>query len=59
MRSHLRSNPHNKRSQRKAAQQLQRPAVPRKDEQRLDTDYDPDPALEQTPLKNSPPPKPN
>ena len=31
-----------------------RPAVPRKDEQELDTDYDPDPAQEATPLKNSP-----
>lgn len=29
-----------------------RPAVPGKDEQELDTDYDPDPAQEATPLNN-------
>lgn len=59
MRSHLRPNANNKRSLRKAAQINQRAPVPPKDEQRLDTDYDPDPALEQTPLKNAPAPKPH
>lgn len=34
---------------------LKRPAVPEDDEQKLDTDYDPDPALEQTPVKNQKP----
>ena len=34
---------------------VRRPTVPGNDEQRLDTDYDPDPALEPTPLKNAPP----
>ena len=55
MRSHLRPSAYNTRSLRKAAQLGKRPAVPPKDEQRLDTDYDPDPALEQTPLKNTEP----
>lgn len=32
----------------------ERPAVPDKDEQELDTDYDPDPAQEATPTKNTP-----
>lgn len=32
----------------------QRPAVPGEAEQELDTDYDPDPAQEATPLKNAP-----
>lgn len=32
----------------------QRPAVPGESEQVLDTDYDPDPAQEATPLKNAP-----
>lgn len=35
-----------------------RPAVPGKDEQELDTDYDPDPAQEATPIKNAPSKKP-
>ncbi|WP_158608556.1 hypothetical protein [Stagnimonas aquatica] len=52
MRSHLRPSPYNKRSQRKAAMVKKRPAVPPRDEQRQDSDYDPDPALEATPLKN-------
>jgi hypothetical protein len=33
---------------------FRRPVVPARDEQRLDTDYDPDPATEATPLKNAP-----
>jgi hypothetical protein len=33
---------------------FRRPVVPGRDEQRLDTDYDPDPALESTPSKNAP-----
>lgn len=36
-----------------ARKAVRRPAVPGKDEQRLDTDYDPDPALDPTPLKNA------
>jgi len=36
-------------------QPLKRPTVPGDDEQQLDTDYDPDPALEQTPVKNEKP----
>lgn len=53
MRSHLRPSPYNKRSQRKTALTRKRPAVPSRDEQRQDSDYDPDPAQEPTPLKNS------
>ncbi|MES2682191.1 MAG: hypothetical protein V4650_01630 [Pseudomonadota bacterium] len=37
---------------------IQRPPVPGPREQVLDTDYDPDPAQEATPLKNVPPKKP-
>lgn len=55
MRSHLRPSAYNTRSLRKAGLLGKRQAVPPKDEQRLDTDYDPDPALEQTPLKNTDP----
>lgn len=57
MRSHLRPNANNKRSLRKAAEINRRSAEPAKEEQRLDTDYAPDPALEQTPLKNPATPK--
>ncbi len=34
---------------------VKRPAVPDDAGQQLDTDYDPDPALEQTPMKNDQP----
>ena len=37
---------------------VQRPPVPSAREQVLDTDYDPDPAQEATPLKNEPGKKP-
>ncbi len=33
---------------------FRRPVVPGREEQRLDTDYDPDPSTEATPLKNAP-----